>query len=120
MEKKEEIDDLKLKSECHYFVARLCEEYAARLDRNISKHSVATINEVLVNFISAYAHDIENFTLHGQRTVARSADVLLFARRNPRLFDELGGNDADKEIKPKKKRQAKTDEGESNKKKKTK
>eukprot|EP01125_Pyxidicula_operculata_P010241 TRINITY_DN3372_c0_g1_i1.p1 TRINITY_DN3372_c0_g1~~TRINITY_DN3372_c0_g1_i1.p1 ORF type:complete len:132 (-),score=27.25 TRINITY_DN3372_c0_g1_i1:186-581(-) len=90
LEAREE-EAIKLKSATHYYVAKICESEAEKLQRNIQKQAVAVINQSFFSWIETYATDIEAFCKHRQKVIVNPSDILLFARKNKDLVEKLEG-----------------------------
>jgi len=116
----------KIRGVTHYYVAKLSERRASELEIGIPRECVATFNDIFSNWIETFAKDLESFAQHRTTKVAKKTktintdDVLLFARRNAPLLEELKKHadllnteeDKEKELKKSKKRPRKVEPGE--------
>jgi centromere protein S len=85
----DESEKQKLKAAVHFFVSKICENEAKKMNMRISKMSMAVFSEVLVGFAEGLAKDIELFARHAKRSTIKPEDVLLFARKSKELSAKL-------------------------------
>eukprot|EP01088_Endostelium_zonatum_P015075 TRINITY_DN3547_c0_g1_i1.p1 TRINITY_DN3547_c0_g1~~TRINITY_DN3547_c0_g1_i1.p1 ORF type:complete len:230 (+),score=93.85 TRINITY_DN3547_c0_g1_i1:19-708(+) len=79
-----------IKSGLHYYIAKICEEEANKMEIGLSRQTVNILNElVFEKATQVYSSDLESFAKHARRATIQPDDVKLLARRQPQILSQL-------------------------------
>ncbi|CEO96833.1 unnamed protein product (mitochondrion) [Plasmodiophora brassicae] len=79
-----------LNESLHLAIYRMCQEYGETSGKSYSKAYVYALTELSMDLAARLAKDAECFAKHAKRPSSiRAEDILLCARHNERLHDEL-------------------------------
>ncbi|KAH3714468.1 hypothetical protein Pelo_19022 [Pelomyxa schiedti] len=76
-----------LKATIHYDLANYVRSQNKKFE--MTPHTVASLSEVVYEYIVSHATDVMYFATHAKRTTGRAADVLLCTRKNPQLQSQI-------------------------------